>query len=161
MKINKRAKVITSIVLTLGLAGGLAGCMNTSEYDQRKQKQEQTTLKDSQALKNLEKRRERENDPNKVRYIYLVSFGKPFGYYVAKGNITSNAAQMAPEQEVIRGIGGEGYILDSASDDNTYGGADPGIFFFTADGTMISTDLEYIQSDQPIQVYADLPELTK
>lgn len=160
MKLNKKTKVITSVTLALGLVTGLAAC-DASEYDQRKAKQETTTLKDSQALKNLEKRRERENDPNKVRYIYVVSFGKPFGYYVAKGNITSNAAQMAPEQEVIRGYGGDGYVLDSASDDNTYGGADPGIFFFTADGTMISTDLNYIQSDQPIAVYADLPELTK
>ncbi len=133
-----------------------------AEYDRHKQKQEQTTLKDSQAIKNLEQRRERENDPNKIRYIYLVSFGKPFGYYVAKGNITSNAAQMAPEQEVIRGIGGEGYILDSASDDNTYGSDDPGIFFFTTDGTMVATSLDYVQSDQPIDTPGfDVPRLYK
>lgn len=157
---KKLSKSILAGALSLSLIGGLAAC-TSSEYDQRKAKQSETTLKNSQALENLQKRRDKENDPNKIRYIYLVSFGKPFGYYVAKGNITSNAAQMAPEEEVIRGIGGDGYVLDSASDDNTYGGADPGIFFFTANGTMISTDLNYIQSDQPIQVYADLPELTK
>lgn len=159
MKLKKNAKVITAIALTIGLAGGLTACVDTSEYNQRKQKQEQTTLKDSQAMKNLEKRRDRENDPNKIRYIYLVNFGKPFGYYVAKGNITSNGAQMAPEEEVIRGIGGDGYVLDSASDDNTYGASDPGIFFFTVDGTMISTSLDYIQSDQPIDI--DVPRLYK
>lgn len=156
---NKTIKTLTAGAIALSLVGGLAACGYSSEYEQRKDKQTETTLKDSIALDNLQKRRDRENDPNKIRYIYLVNFGKPFGYYVAKGNITSNGAQMAPEQEVIKGYGGEGYVLDSASDDNTYGASDPGIFFFTADGTMISTSLDYIQSDQPIAI--DVPRLYK
>lgn len=32
----------------------------------------------------------------------------------------------------------------------SYGGGDPGIFFFLTNGTKVVTSLDYIQTDQPI-----------
>lgn len=47
---------------------------------------------------------------------------------------------------------------DSAKDDGTYGNGDPGIFFFfTTDGIMVETDLNYIQTDAPLSI--DVPRL--
>lgn len=158
MKKLTRGIIAASIAVAIA-GGGTVACTSDAQksYDARQKSQQQTTLKDSIALDNLKKKRDRENDPNKVRYLYLMSFGKPVGYYVTKGNITSNASQIAPEEEVVKSFGGDGYVVDSAQDDGTYGNGDPGVFFFTADGTMVVTSLDYIQSDQPLKI--DVPRL--
>lgn len=157
---KKLARTILVATIVLGMAGGTVACTQSDArqaYENRQKAQNDTTLKNSIALDNLKKKRDRENDPNKVRYLYLMSFGKPVGYYITKGNITSNASQIAPEEEVVKSYGGDGYVVDSAQDDGTYGNGDPGVFFFTADGTMVVTSLDYIQSDQPLQI--DVPRL--
>ena len=133
----------------------LVGCTN-SEYADRKEAQRTTTLEDSLGKANLEERLKREVDPSAIRYLYLMNFGQIVGYYVTKGKISSSAGQLAPEQEVIRYFG-EPNILDSAKDDGTYGVGDPGIFFFTTDGVMVETSLDYIQSDAPLAI--DVPRL--
>jgi hypothetical protein len=148
---------LATVLAGVALVGVLAGCGATTDYQDRKESQDKTTLQDSQALRNLEEKRDRENDPNKVRYLYVMSFGDIIGYYVTKGNITSNAAQIAPEDDIVQPwSGGERYVVDSAQDDGTYGDGDPGVFFFTADG-MVVTSLDYIQSDQPLAI--DVPRL--
>lgn len=152
-------KIITSSIIAIALAAGGTACTSDAQrqYNERQKSQQQTTLKDSIALENLKKKRDRENDPNKIRYLYLMNYGQIVGYYIAKGNITSNASQIAPEEEVVKSYGGDGYVVDSAQDDGTYGDGDPGVFFFTADGTMVVTSLDYIQSDQPLKI--DVPRL--
>lgn len=157
---NKLKKIITTIALSAVVVTGLAACSGASDsYTERTEKQQTTTLTDSIALDNLEKKRDLENDPNKVRYIYLMNFGQIVGYYVSVGNITSNASQMAPEDDIVDPCSSTycPTVVDSAADDGTYGAGDPGIFFFTADGTMVVTSLDYIQSDQPLQI--DVPRL--
>ena len=42
-------------------------------------------------------------------------------------------------------------------DDGTYGAGDPGNFFFTTDGVMVETSLDYIISNEPIAI--DVPRL--
>lgn len=155
-----RNKAFAAIAGVLVLAFTLSGCYSdpdaTEAYDNRQTLQRETTLDNSIALDNLKEKRDRENDPNKVRYIYLMSFGQIIGYYIAKGNITSNSSQMAPELEIVRYCSGcDAIVVDGASDDGTYGAGDPGIFFFTADGTMVVTSLDYIQTDQPLAI--DVP----
>lgn len=161
MNINLRhryKKIVAAVALSTVLVGGLAACSGDDSFEDRKDLQTTTTLKNSIALENLQKKRDLENDPNKVRYIYLMNFGQIVGYYVSVGNITSNASQMAPEQEAVRRYSSsDDVVVDSAADDGTYGAGDPGIFFFTADGTMVVTSLDYIQSDQPLQI--DVPRL--
>ena len=153
-------KKLTAALAAVVLVGSLAACTTSDArkaYQDRQDKQSSTTLDNSQALANLQEKRDRENDPNKVRYLYVMSFGEVVGYYITKCNITSNSAQMAPEEEVVKAYGGDGYVVDSAQDDGTYGDGDPGVFFFTADGTMVVTSLDYIQSDQPLPI--DVPRL--
>lgn len=135
----------------------LAGCSYTDqEYEERKDLQSQTELKDSLEQKNLGEKRDRENNPSAQRYVYLMNFGTIVGYYTIVGKVSSSGSQIAPEQEVIRQWS-EGFTLDSAKDDGTYGEGDPGIFFFTTEGVMVETSLDYVVSDQPLAI--DVPRL--
>ncbi|AWY05717.1 hypothetical protein SEA_GRETCHEN_29 [Microbacterium phage Gretchen] len=164
MKITKKVAALTAGVLIATVS--LAGCSYSSEeranYDERKQLSAEYDRSESLELKNLKEKRAREDDPSAVRYLYLMSFGDIVGYYVTKGKISSSASQIAPESEVISvpsssGMGAERFLTESAKDDGSYGNGDPGIFFFTADGVMVETSLDYIQSDAPLAI--DVPRL--
>lgn len=149
-------KAITKKLSTLALAGaltigGLSACTTPGEYEKRKESQGTSQIKNSLEKQNAEMKRDKEEDPNAIRYVYLLNYGINTGYYVAKGKISSSSSQVGPESEVIRYYG-EGYVLDSAKDDGTYGAGDPGIFFFTTDGMMVETSLDYIVTDRPIDI---------
>lgn len=150
-------KKITTVIATAIVAAlALTGCTNNDEYLERKEKQNTTTLESSLEIANLQEKLERENDPTTIRYVYLMNFGQIVGYYTIKGKVSSNGSQLAPEQEVIR-YWGEPNVLDSAQDDGTYGTGDPGIFFYTTEGIMVTTSLDHIQSDAPLPI--DVPRL--
>lgn len=153
---KKKFGAVVAGVLVAGLA--LSGCSANAEYQDRKDKQSAVTLETSLGTANLTERLTREEDPSAIRYLYLMSFGEIIGYYVTKGKISSSAGQLAPEQEIVQPwAGGDRYVVDSAKDDGTFGPGDPGIFFFTTDGVMVETSLDYIQSDAPLSV--DVPRL--
>jgi murein DD-endopeptidase MepM/ murein hydrolase activator NlpD len=156
---NRTIRALTAATAGLLLAGSLAACTDLQDYNQRKTAQKSTTISNSLEKRNLESKLQRENKPNAVRYVYLMNFGKIVGYYVIKGKVSSSGSQLAPEEDIVRGIGGDGYVVDSAQDDGTYGSGDDGVFFFLADGTMVETTLDYISSDQPLAV--DVPRLEK
>lgn len=154
-------KKITTKLATVGAIaaltiGGLAACSSPGEYEKRKEAQATSQIKDSLEKKNLEKKRDKEEDPSAIRYLYLMNFGQIVGYYVTEGKVSSNGSQIGPESEAIRYYG-DTTVLDSAKDDGTYGDGDPGIFFFTTDGIMVETSLDYIMSDSPIAI--DVPRL--
>lgn len=143
--------VISGAVLTMGASS----CGPTEEETKRNELQSQKSTGETLEKKNLELKRQREEDPNAVRYLYLYSFGEPMGYYVTKGKISSSGSQRTPEQDnmwTCRGSGGDcaAIVVDGAKDDGSYGAGDPGIFFFLADGTMIETNFDYLQADKPI-----------
>lgn len=153
------ARKFVAAIATGALAIGLVGCGASGDWEERENQQDQTTLKNSLGIQNLKERLKREEDPNAIRYLYLMSFGDIIGYYVTEGKISSSAGQLAPEQDLIKpwNSSSELYNVDSAKDDGTYGVGDPGIFFFTTDGVMVETSLDYIQSDAPLAV--DVPRL--
>lgn len=150
---NRIAKGIT-ILAVAGLA--LTGC--STQLSDREKAQAQSQIKDSLEKKNLERKRDREENPTAERYLYLMNYGQIVGYYVTKGKVSSNGSQVGPETEVLRNLSGNPTV-DSAKDDGTYGNGDPCIFFFTSDDVMVETSLDYIQSDQPLAI--DVPRLRK
>lgn len=160
MKNIKQKLVAVGLVGMLSLS--LTGCISKSqELKDREALQDKYKTSDSLELNNLKEKRNREEDPNAIRYLYLMNFGQIVGYYTTKGKISSNGSQIAPEQDLIKTCDGcsDRYILDSAQDDGSYGDGDPGIFFFTTEGIMVVTSLDYIQSDQPLPI--DVPRLTQ
>lgn len=152
---NRTIKIIAMLAIT-GLS--LTAC-GSSSYDERVEQQNSVTLDESLEKANLEEKLLRENDPNATRYVYLMNFGQIVGYYVIKGKVSSAGSQLAPEQEIVRRCSGcDAHVVDSAQDDGTFGTGDPGIFFFTADGTMVSTSLDYIEADSLLPI--DVPRLS-
>lgn len=160
MKISKKrfTQILATAVASTLLIFGLSGCVS-SEYDNRKDDQSSITLDESLETANLQEKLERQNDPNAVRYVYLMSYAEIIGYYVIQGKVSSNGSQLAPEQEIIcrYNSGDSCQAVDSAQDDGSYGSGDPGIFFFTSDGILVETSLDYIVSDSPLAV--DVPRL--
>lgn len=150
---SKRVTVIGAVIVTALLTS--AGACGPSEDDQRREaassaKSQGPTLEKS----NLEEKRKREENPNAVGYVYLINFGQVLGYYVSHGKISSNGSQATPEQDIHwtcrNNHGCQPVVVDGPQDDGSYGGHDPGIFFFLADGTKVVTSLDYVHTDRPI-----------
>lgn len=148
--LKQLALVVTSMVLLS------AGACGPSEDDVARQ-EAQSRKADGPTLEktNLEEKRKREENPDAIGYVYLLSFsGDVVGYYVTKGKISSNGSQATPEQEIHwtcrTNYSCHPIVVDGPQDDGSFGGHDPGIFFFLTNGTKIVTSVDYIHSDQPI-----------
>jgi len=121
-------------------------------------------MRDSLERRNLRERLLRFNKPQKVGYLYVMSFGKFVGYYVVKGKVSSTQSQMTNSNQVWdAGSGEQGEtVVDSIGDDGSFGpneGGDRGVFFFTTTGVMVETTLDWIYSDAPLKI--DVPNLLR
>jgi hypothetical protein len=119
-------------------------------------------LTDSLERRNLAERLIRTNDPSVQGYVYLMNFGTIVGYYSVKGKVSSTQSQMTTDQLLEYGCddalqGCQLATVNAPGDDGSYGANEPGIFFFTTEGVMVTTDLNYIWSDQPLPI--DVPRL--
>ncbi len=114
-------------------------------------------LTDSTERRNLAARLTRTNDPNRQAYVYVMNYGQIVGYYAIKGKVSSTQSQMTATNLVIDRYEGD-VTVPAPGDDGSYGENEPGIFFFTTDGTMVSTSLDYIESDRPLAI--DVPRLS-
>ena len=158
-------KKIVAAVAGIAMALSLSACSEkTQEEINRDTVQSQKQQGETLEKKNLELKRQREENPDAVRYLYLYSFGNPMGYYVTKGKISSSGSQRTPEQDNMwtckLNHGCQPIVVDGAKDDGSYGVGDPGIFFFLADGTMIETSFDYLIADAPISA-VNVPLLGK
>jgi hypothetical protein len=118
-------------------------------------------MRDSLERRNLRERLLRFNKPNKIGYLYVMSFGKFVGYYVVKGKVSSVQSQMTTTKQTWDCGNADGACsVDSIGDDGSFGpneGGDAGIFFFTATGVMVETTLDWVYSDAPLKI--DVPNL--
>jgi hypothetical protein len=157
-------KKIIAALGALALMFALAGCFGPTEEDKaRNALQSQKATGETLEKKNLAAKKDREENPDAVRYLYLYSFGQPMGYYITKGKISSSGSQRTPEMDIHYTCSSSGatcthVVVDGPKDDGSYGAGDPGIFFFLANGQMVETNFDYIISDQPIAA-ANVPLL--
>lgn len=160
---RKFRHIITlALVATVGLS--LAAC-GVKEDTVTKQDREQTgnalkkvrgnvafpKISDSLELRNLKKRYEILDEPNKVGWVYLIDHGLIFAEYQVKGKVSSLNSQFTnPQQISCRREGGEREcgVLGQAEPDGSYGSNPDGIFFFTTDGTYVEWGGNYQYSDQ-------------
>lgn len=179
MKFNKKV-VAGFTAIGLGVALTAGGCDDQPKSGAQNEGQHQTEqafaqqsaavpypadkLKDSQERRNLRERLLRQNNPNAVSYVYVLSYAKPLGYYTIKGKVSSTQSQMTTSTfvEGHSDTGGGNIAYEAPGDDGSYGPNEAGIFFFTTEGVMVQTSLDYIISDQPIAVGEfDVPKLNK
>lgn len=150
-------KKIVAISLTGLLAlGALTACSGPTSRQQAQSASQSSG--ESLEIKNLKKKKAREEKADMLRYVYLMNYGQIVGYYVAKGKVSSSGSQIGPELETMSGYR-DASVVDSAKDDGSYGDGDPGIFFYTTDDVMVETSLDYVVSDQPLAI--DVPRLLK
>jgi len=172
---NRKLTGLAAAILAVSLI--LAGCTSEPKSSAQNQGQAQTEqafaqqskavpypadqLKDSLERRNVRERLLRTNNPNKIGYVYLLSFGKPLGYYVIKGKVSSTQSQMTTDQFVERhgDTGGGNFVYSAPGDDGSYGQNENGVFFFTTEGAMVTTTLDFVYSDQPIPF--NVPKLNK
>lgn len=178
--INRRV-----VGIALGAAATLAligGC-TSSQSDAQSQGQAQTEqayqqqsaavpypvsqLNDSLERRNLRERLLRYNNPSKISYIYLLSnTGGMYAFFTVKGKVSSNSSQMTTDQithwACNGGNGGhcDNLVVNAPQDDGSYGGAEPGIFFFTSDNVMVTWDGPYLLTDAPMKVNPATTTLT-
>lgn len=107
---------------------------------------------------------ERWDAPSIPTYVYLISYGNILGYYVADGKPAATTSYLTPEEKFEEGVDvGDSYgdVLVSAPDiDGTWGFNNPGIRFFTAEGTAVEwggVGATYIYSDAPLPL--NVPKL--
>lgn len=151
---------VASLAIVAALS--LGACTSKSDYEIRKE-QNKTKLIHGESMeqKNLkEKIRRDEASADKIGYVYIMSFGKFIGYYTIKGKISSDGSQLNPQDDIICRYSSDScQAVDGPQDDNTYGDGDPGVFFFTTEGAMVVTNLDYLYADQPIAAAIDVPKL--
>jgi len=139
----------------------LAGCdQGTASKEQEMTEQNQEALLSVQPPVRLEWSLERENinkrttlwnDPNKVSYIYLVSYGKVMAFYTIKGKVSSVNSQITNPEQKINGTHGN-IALPSPAEDGSYGENGDGIFFFTTDGAYVEWAGSYMLADKPFKM---------
>lgn len=170
MNINlKRGLLALGVVAAI--LGGTAACTSGSVQSQnsdkmmdaRNDKIDKIVLcgnpNDSNTCKNLAKHVKRNEDPNRLTYIYLVNLqGDPYAYYVAKGPVTSTTSQMAPMDQVLdinpRSDTREWTLAEAPGDDGSSGSDLPGLFFYDQfDNEIEIHNISVIFSDAPF----DLP----
>lgn len=110
-------------------------------------------LTDSLERANISKRLTSFQDPAKVSYIYLTSYGHIMAFYTVKGKVTSGGKRLTPSI----GDTGCGYqnpctATELPELDGTYGTSGQYIFFWTTDGTYVQWNGEYMLSDNPLQL---------
>ncbi len=117
-----------------------------------------------QERRTISKWTERWDQPNLPTYVYLISYGNIIGYYVADGKPASTRSYLVPEETMQRydvGSSSYNYQLTQAPDiDGTYGDNNPGIRFFTAEGTAVEwagSGASYLYSDAPLPI--NVPKL--
>lgn len=107
------------------------------------------------------------DSPDKISYIYLLSYGKVMAFYTVKGKVSSLRSYMFPETKLVYGDGtpcnygsASCYPVDAADIDGTYGENVEGIFFFTTEGAYVEWKGDYMMSDQPLKLSTQ-PELIR
>lgn len=161
-----RRRIATAAVSAAVLLG-VGACSTGSDTDDQKQKRANYNAAESkvpfpkQAINqpleriNVAEKLKRDSDPSRLSYVYLLSLdGKVISHFVAKGKVSSADSQLLPTQEV-RDVCCSDYQamqFEAAGDDATFGNREPGIFFFTPQGQMVTWSGDYIQSDRPLSI---------
>ncbi len=116
-------------------------------------------------LKNLAFRLKAYNSAGSTNYVYIFTFsGQVVGYYVTQGKVSSTGSQMTSTDVNVTCNSSSSCTNLAPGDDGSYGpseGGQFGVFFRTAGGALVETDLPFLVSNAPIPTYANVPQLQK
>lgn len=162
-KMNKRAKIAAAlgvVVLVLTTAGTCNNDGNAARtdktsagnFDAQVKNDPIPSLGDSLERANIVEHLKRNNQPDRIRYIYLLTdYGQVVAYHVAKGKITSSGAQLTPTDEIVDRTDGD-LAVQAPTDDGSFGGDEGGVYFFTDTGVEIQWNGKWYVSDAPMKI---------
>jgi hypothetical protein len=159
IKAFSAAAIATAAAISLSACGGNppssqeANQKVTEQYSQKLTNAEAyplSQMNDSAERANLREKLLRLNDPNKIGYVYeMTQNGQIIASYTVKGKVSSNSSQLTNTQNINTGYTGNP-VTESMGDDGSYGPSEPGVFFFTTTGQMITWNGLYQYSDAPV-----------
>lgn len=113
-------------------------------------------MNDSAERANLREKLLRLNNPNKIGYVYELSqTGAVIAEYQIKGKVSSADSQLTTQDQYARFCqAGDCNTehFNAMQDDGSYGGNEPGIFFFTTTGVLVEWSGIWQYSDAPLKL---------
>lgn len=107
-------------------------------------------------IENIKNRLNLTSNPGLTGFVLLMNeAGQPIMYTGVKGKITSGSKRLTRPQELVGGDRGEyngSFVVDSSSDEGTYGSSSPYIFFWTTNGQYMQRNGKYLYSDKPFRL---------
>jgi len=171
---KQRIRTLTIAVTAIGAFIGIAACTSsdnalsasqnvTNEYTSAAQSKVPYPLDQMKAgqwteRKLLKEHLLRQNDPNGVRWIVLMSQqGQVVTQFPIKGMAFSPDSQMTNSQTIGWSVNNSNYangVLDSAGDNGTWGPEAGSVAFFTTSGVEVQLPASaiWIESDAPLNI---------
>lgn len=155
----KLSVLATTLVLSLTLAGCNQGTAAPKAKDTQAKKAaaaaESIRFSGNAEIKNIKERLELTSDPGLTGFVLLMNeAGQPIMYTGVQGKITSGGKRLTPPVKPHRVDCGR-YCDESLgpapSDEGTWGGSSPYIFFWTTSGQYIQWNGKYLYSDKPFR----------
>ena len=103
-------------------------------------------------IENIKKRLELTSDPLLIGYIVLMNeAGQPILYTTIKGKVTSGGKSLTSKKRVNSDYYKD-LVVDSPSDEGTYGSSGQYIFFTDMNGVYHQWSGAYLYSDKPLRL---------
>jgi len=164
---NRKRTIIVSAFAVLALVFTTAGSCGERDlgeqgnpvaagnFDAQSKNDPVPQLNDSLERANIVEHLKRNNQPDRVRYVYLLTdYGQVVAYHVAKGKVTAAGAQLTPTDTILDPCRSDycPTVVQGPTDDGSYGGDEGGIYFFTDTGVEIQWNGAFYVSDAPMKI---------
>ena len=164
----KKIAAILAAALALSMAACSSGgaAQNNPQAEANYKAQEKNdpvpTLNDSLERANIAEHLRRNNQPDRVRYIYLLAdTGGVYAYFAIKGKVTSTGAQLTPTDDFAKKCGTcDWEVVQGPTDDGSFGGDEGGIYFFTDTGMEVQWNGRWLLTDEPLKIQTPTLTLT-
>jgi hypothetical protein len=105
-------------------------------------------------IDNIKKRLELTANPGLLGFVVLLNeTGQPVMYTGVKGKITSGSKRLTkPDRSTAEGSGANNVVMQSPSDEGTYGSSGEYVFFWTPAGQYVQWNGKYLYSDKPFRL---------
>lgn len=168
---RKLVAIVAAVLVAVGTTAGSCGGADKTEqndptaganFEAQKKSVPVPQLQDSLERRNISEHIKRNNQAERVRYIYLISqVGTVFAYYTIKGKVTSAGAQLTPTDDIVDACGSSHcpLVVQGPTDDASFGGDEGGIYFFTTDDQEVQWNGEWLLYDKPMKIDESALEL--
>jgi hypothetical protein len=128
-----------------------------SNFEAQKKNDPIPNLTDSLERANIIEHQKRNNQPDRIRYVYLLTdYGQVVSYHVIKGKLTAAGAQLTPTDQVVDVCSKDAEycpeVVQGQTDDGSYGGDEGGVYFFDDKGVEVQWNGKWHVSDAPMKI---------